>query len=161
MIRSLGHKVAFVVQNGATVDNVPWDEFDVLFVGGVLRCEACDFDMVPGAPESAELCRVCLERGYERYYGTKPGVCKHCPYCDERMTEWKCSDAAVELIREAQRRGMWVHVGRVNGGARFAWCEALGVDSCDGTYLKFGRPGENLPKLLSWLSSEPQLALAA
>lgn len=33
-IRALGYPVAFVGQNGATVDNVPWDAFDVLFIGG-------------------------------------------------------------------------------------------------------------------------------
>lgn len=33
-IRSLGYPAAFVAQNGATVDNVPWDAFDVLFIGG-------------------------------------------------------------------------------------------------------------------------------
>lgn len=29
-----GQPCAFVAQNGATVDNVPWDELDALFVGG-------------------------------------------------------------------------------------------------------------------------------
>lgn len=33
-IRALGYPAAFVAQNGATVDNVPWDAFDVLFIGG-------------------------------------------------------------------------------------------------------------------------------
>lgn len=164
-VRGLGHKAAFVVQNGATVDTVPWERFDVLFVGGVLECIPCGFTAVPGCEESSELCRVCLERGYERPYTTKPNLCKHCPYCDGRMTEWKLSAAAVELIEEAQRRSMHVHVGRVNGGTRFAWCVEHGVDTCDGTYLGRG-PDTNLAKLLSWLNaqyapSEVRLALAA
>jgi hypothetical protein len=33
-IRWLGYPAAFVAQNGATPTNVPWDEFDVLFIGG-------------------------------------------------------------------------------------------------------------------------------
>jgi hypothetical protein len=33
-IRGLGYKAAFVAQDGATVDTVPWPEFDVLFIGG-------------------------------------------------------------------------------------------------------------------------------
>lgn len=33
-IRALGMPVAFVAQNGLTVDTAPWDEFDVLFIGG-------------------------------------------------------------------------------------------------------------------------------
>lgn len=34
LIRALGYPAAFVAQNGATVDNVPWHAFDVLFIGG-------------------------------------------------------------------------------------------------------------------------------
>lgn len=34
-IRALGYPVAFVAQDGSTVDNlIPWGEFDVLFIGG-------------------------------------------------------------------------------------------------------------------------------
>jgi len=33
-IRALGYQVAYAAQNGATVDSLPWDEFDVLFIGG-------------------------------------------------------------------------------------------------------------------------------
>lgn len=37
-------------------------------------------------------------------------------------------------------RGKWVHVGRVNTLRRFAWCEALGVDSIDGSgFARFTR----------------------
>ena len=66
-------------------------------------------------------------------------------------TEWKLSDAVVELVAEAKRRGKWTHVGRVNSWKRMSWvsqvCEA---DSADGTYLAFG-PMKNLPKLRSWM----------
>ncbi len=33
-IRALGFPAAFVLQDGATVEDVPWDAFDVTFVGG-------------------------------------------------------------------------------------------------------------------------------
>lgn len=33
-IRALGYRAAFVAQDGATIKNVPWKEFDVLFIGG-------------------------------------------------------------------------------------------------------------------------------
>jgi hypothetical protein len=33
-IRELGYPVALVAQDGSTPDNTPWDEFDVLFLGG-------------------------------------------------------------------------------------------------------------------------------
>jgi hypothetical protein len=163
-VRQLGHRAAFVVQNGATVDNVPWESFDVLFVGGVLECRPCGFTMVPGAEESELVCSVCLARGYERHYGLDTKYCKHCPYCDARMTEWKTDAEAAALIAHAKALGMHVHVGRVNGGARFRWCVEHEVDTCDGTYLGYG-PRKNLPQLLSWLNTQaaeaPRLALAA
>lgn len=33
-IRALGFPVAYVGQNGATADTLPWGQFDVLFIGG-------------------------------------------------------------------------------------------------------------------------------
>lgn len=33
-IRALGYPVAYVAQNGARADRLPWDHFDVLFIGG-------------------------------------------------------------------------------------------------------------------------------
>lgn len=33
-IRALGMPVAYAAQDGATVETLPWDEFDVLFIGG-------------------------------------------------------------------------------------------------------------------------------
>lgn len=33
-IRDLGYPAAFVAQNGLTIETCPWDEFDVLFIGG-------------------------------------------------------------------------------------------------------------------------------
>ncbi len=48
-------------------------------------------------------------------------------------TEWKLSRIAEELIREAQQRGKWVHVGRVNTRCRITRFRELSVDSIDGT----------------------------
>jgi hypothetical protein len=75
-------------------------------------------------------------------------------------TEFKlsCGDA----IREAKRRGKWVHMGRVNSYTRIRVATAMGCDSSDGTYLKFG-PDINAPKLLGWLDKlerEPMLGAA-
>lgn len=92
--RALGYPVAFASQNGATPNNVPWDDFDVLFIGGDDN----------------------HKRGHE----------------------------ARELINEAKRRGMWVHVGRASTG------DAIGqywpdCDSWDGTTFtreKAGGEGE-------------------
>lgn len=85
-IRAAGYPVALVAQDGLEALPVPWDEFDVLFIGGT--------------------------------------------------TEWKLSEAAAGLAREAKRRGKWVHMGRVNSLRRMRYAEAIGCDSADGTVLK-------------------------
>ena len=48
-------------------------------------------------------------------------------------TTWKLGQAARDIIREAQSRGKWVHMGRVNGNTRLSYAWKLGVDSVDGT----------------------------
>lgn len=52
---------------------------------------------------------------------------------------WKLSDASVTLIREAQERGLWTHMGRCQAresvGGRIGAAHALGMDSGDGTVL--------------------------
>lgn len=52
-------------------------------------------------------------------------------------TEWKLSTQADFCIREAQRRGVWVHVGRVNSQKRMRHFKLIGVDSVDGTSLTY------------------------
>lgn len=107
-IRALGYPVAFVAQNGFAETDVPWRDFDVLFIGGD--------DVFKLGPEGRA------------------------------------------AVREAKARGMWVHMGRVNSEKRWRYADALGVDSVDGTYLRFG-PDVNLPKLLAWTRNNDQGAL--
>lgn len=64
-----------------------------------------------------------------------------------------------EVVREAKRRGLWVHMGRVNSQSRYRLAKAMGCDSADGTYLTFG-PDKNLPKLLKWVSDDADLSAA-
>lgn len=66
-------------------------------------------------------------------------------------TEWKMSRAAMDLVAEAQARGVSTHMGRVNTRRRLLYAHAHGIDSVDGTYLSFG-PGKNLPTLINWLT---------
>jgi hypothetical protein len=55
-------------------------------------------------------------------------------------TQWKLGPHAAALIREANHRGKWVHVGRVNTLRRIRWFKALGVDSIDGSgFARFTR----------------------
>lgn len=77
---------------------------------------------------------------------------------------WKDGPAADDLMREAKRRGKWVHVGRVNSRRRLRLMQQSKADSADGTYLSFG-PDKNLPKLARWLAevrlSRPLFAIGA
>jgi hypothetical protein len=99
-IRRLGYPVALAAQNGLEHLTVPWDDFDVFFIGG--------------------------------------------------DTAWKLGPHARALVREARRRGKWIHMGRVNSEARLRYAHEIGCHSADGTYLAHG-PDTNLPKLLAWL----------
>lgn len=86
-IRAVGYRVAFVAQDGLEALPVPWDDFDVLFIGG--------------------------------------------------STAWKLGEACRLIVAEAKRRGMWVHMGRVNSLRRMRYAESIGCDSADGTMLKY------------------------
>jgi hypothetical protein len=69
-------------------------------------------------------------------------------------TAWKLSVMAADLASEARSRGKRVHMGRVNSEERFRHAMAIGCDTCDGTYLRFG-PDVNLPQLLGWFDKLP------
>lgn len=70
-------------------------------------------------------------------------------------TEWKLSDAAADLAREAKKRGKWVHMGRVNSLKRIRFAQSIGCDSVDGTYLAFA-PEKNEARLKFWMKSIKQ-----
>lgn len=74
-------------------------------------------------------------------------------------TGWKLGAGAESLIRQAQGRGVRVHVGRVNSARRYRHFAALGCDSADGTFLAFG-PETNAPELRAWISHPRQEFIA-
>jgi hypothetical protein len=100
-IRALGYPAALVAQDGLEHLPVPWDAFDVLFLGGT--------------------------------------------------TAWKLGPAAADLTAEARRRGLAVHMGRVNSLKRLRYAASIGCGSVDGTHLAYG-PDRKLPELLRWLT---------
>jgi hypothetical protein len=102
VLRNLGFPVALVAQDGleTMLGRVPWDDFDVLFVGG--------------------------------------------------STEWKLGPGAALCVREAKQRGKRTHMGRVNSLKRLRIANNLGIDTADGTFIKYG-PDVNLPRLLGWI----------
>lgn len=136
-IRALGYPVAYVAQNGVRSSRLPWDHFDVLFLGGSLECLPC---------------------GYVYSEPRRPRRGEPCPFCHRRLTEWKLDETARALTFEAKRRGKHVHMGRVNSERRWRYADAIGVDSVDGTFLTFGAD-QNLPKLLAWVRNNDQGAL--
>tara|TARA_R110000764_G_scaffold234695_1_gene328722 strand:+ start:184 stop:741 length:558 start_codon:yes stop_codon:yes gene_type:complete len=66
-------------------------------------------------------------------------------------TEYKLSESARRHAAEARRRGLWVHMGRVNSYKRLSMAADWGCNSADGTLLAFG-PDILVPKLLSWIT---------
>lgn len=53
--------------------------------------------------------------------------------------DFKLGPTVDPLIAEAKRRGMWVHMGRVNSRKRIRYAKALGCDSVDGTSVEMFR----------------------
>ena len=108
-LHAAGFPAAFCAQDGWEEETTPWDDLDVLFVGGT--------------------------------------------------TEFKFRGGR-DAVYAAKRRGKQAHMGRVNSLARLAAAAAIGCDSADGTFLRFG-PDVNTPRLFAWLEQltrEPMLA---
>jgi hypothetical protein len=65
-------------------------------------------------------------------------------------TTWKTSHAAELCCDEAKRRGLWLHMGRVNTLERLDAAASFGCDSVDGTFIAFG-PDINTRRMIRWL----------
>lgn len=133
-IRRVIGRVALCAQNGATPDDMPWDYIDAVFLAGIVECAPCSY-----LPAVEEL------------------PVESCP-AGHPVREWKLGTVAAAITAEAKRRGVWVHMGRVNSLKRLRYADAIGCDSADGTYLAKG-PDKNLPKLLGWLRDVAQPTL--
>lgn len=123
-------------------------------------------DVVANASATDELWErwapVVHQHGFQAAYVLQNG-CETIPANADAVftggdTTWKLGGEAQGLIREAKRRGLWCHMGRVNTLRRLRLAAQDGYDSVDGTYLKYG-PDINLPRLLRFLrqASEPTL----
>lgn len=76
-------------------------------------------------------------------------------------TAYKESPAALSLIGVAKARGMWAHVGRVNGQRRYRLMLMAGADSVDGSSFSIA-PDTNIPLAEEWRAAEgaqPRLAI--
>jgi hypothetical protein len=72
--------------------------------------------------------------------------------------EFKMGERARALVREANLRGLWTHMGRVNGHRRLRYAKAIGCDSVDGTSLSWFRD-RWLDVFLDHAAQPPQLLL--
>jgi hypothetical protein len=107
-IQSYGFPVAFVLQNGVTVDSVPYDSIAAVFIGG--------------------------------------------------DTAFKYSEVVREIVKEAKRRGIWVHMGRVNTFGRITYALSIGCDSIDGTSTCIA-PETNIKKQAPYYTGLRQMNL--
>lgn len=72
---------------------------------------------------------------------------------------WKLGEEAAALCREAKRRGLWVHAGRVNSRRRALLVRSFGADSFDG--LKWAKfRSAHAASLRAILSDAEQTSLA-
>jgi hypothetical protein len=121
-----GFPVAFVAQNGQRLSDLPWLEFDALFLGGSPECVPC---------------------GYVRPKGNRNETC---PICGRKLTEWKLGAEAETLARSARANLKWVHMGRVNTLKRVKHAARIGCDSFDGTtFSKWS--DKYIPKGIAWV----------
>jgi hypothetical protein len=77
-------------------------------------------------------------------------------------TKFKESQLARTLIGVAKAKGIWAHVGRVNGKRRYEMMLKAGADSIDGTGFSM-YPDTNIPKVEDWrqqIAQQPELEIA-
>lgn len=81
--------------------------------------------------------------------------CAELPDCDAFFiggsTEWKIGKQARELAQEAKRRGLWLHMGRVNSLPRVHYAKSIGCDSVDGTHIIY-KPTQRSAQMVSWMN---------
>ena len=149
--------------DGQPVTDRDWSETRWLALLDLYQYEpGCLFAVVPDAVGDAQRTNelwaqyagAVISRDYRAAYVAQNG-CERIPASATAVfiggdTAWKLGPEVRRLIGVAHRRGLWVHMGRVNSLRRLRYAADLGCHSADGTYLAFG-PDSNLPKLLAWL----------
>ena len=175
--RDIEHYPYFAADNGcfAEAQGKPWDEdrwLRWLVTEVSPRADTCLFAVAPDVvgdaaatlARSPRYLRVIRQLGLPAAFVAQDGLENHTvPWGSSDAlfiggsTEWKLSDHAANLAAEASRRGLWVHMGRVNSWRRLEIAQRFGCDSADGTYLAFG-PTKNWGNFTGWLD---RLELAA
>jgi hypothetical protein len=133
-IRALGVPAALVAQDGLEdmVGKIPWDAFDVLFIGGSTEFKLLHHEDALAANKAMN--DPTLSRAEQEKTGFE----------QNRNLKW------LNLMWQCRAHGKSIHVGRVNSLARMAISHSFGAESADGTFLAFG-PDKNLPRLKKWM----------
>jgi hypothetical protein len=116
-IRELGAPAGLVFQDGMEMlghDEIPWDEFDVAFIGGGDAFKR-------GYPDKVKAGNPHYVRDYI-----------HGGASSAQVILW------ARLMHRCHELGKPIHIGRVNGLARMLWALGLGAETCDGTFFSFG-----------------------
>lgn len=77
-------------------------------------------------------------------------------------TEWKESGAAVIMIKAAQRRGLHIHIGRVNWARRynlFAILEGSHEFTCDGTRQRYEGTDKTRAAWAGYMAQKPLITI--
>ena len=120
------------------------------------------FDAAATSERSVPLLPVIRECGYPVAFCAQDGhAVADLPWDDldclfiGGSTRWKLGDEMAALHHEAQRRGKWTHMGRVNGPVRIkiALAIGLGFDSVDGTVAAFA-PDKYIPLIHAWMADQ-------
>jgi hypothetical protein len=133
-IRDTGVPVALVFQDGLEQmpEIIPWDDFDVVFIGGGDAFKLGYPDKVPAG------------NAHYRLSDSSIGA------ASETTQKW------ARLLHRCHEEGKWIHVGRVNSYIRYLFTYVIGADSCDGTFIKFGGP-KNLERMRGWFRKVDEL----
>ena len=129
-IRALGVPAALVMQDDAhtMIDSIPWDAFDVAFLGG----------------------RDAFKLGFP-----VAGSVGATSYTYDRTSEQ--TQLWAQLIHRCHVEGKPVHVGRVSSAIRMAFGRDIWADSCDGTYLARRGTRLGLPEIDDWTTDPADL----
>lgn len=101
--------------------------------------------------EWADFVKEC---GYKAAYVLQNG-CTHIPENADAVftggdTDWKLGPEASNWIKQAKKRGLWTHMGRVNSLKRLKYAKEQGYDSCDGTFITYA-PSKNAKIMSKWV----------
>jgi hypothetical protein len=125
-IRKSGLPVAFAAQDGIEKhpEKIPWDDFDVLFIGGSTAWKL-GFNPIDGVfrPTDAQLRKSGFNNDFTK------------------------------MLKQARAKGKRIHMGRVNSWKRAEMANyGMQLDTMDGNFIGVA-PDKNLPQVLSWLDA--------